>query len=708
MNKSTIFLAFLTCFTGLIAMEEHSESGSIQNPILGISQDAIYQEIKKAYRELALQNYVENSETTGFVATTEDGKKYHFNQHMIALCKTLSTLLEDTPDEPTNDPIPLPHTISSAHFDYVYKWLLILAIDNSEHLEALIKVIEEDTFDNNLKASQIQSLIHIVAYLDIQMPGLVEMLEERKHCTKVILADGHIWASEELLSNCSVLENMQDFDNNDDEDIELSDITSDIFRAIVGPHYTRSFIELEKPDQKKFKIPTQLIQEIISTDRLGNEIALEQTIKQLLHFIKANLNPESFNAVIDALHTVLTSVPETIQYRIYGLLLHEYYAVEQYFGDRGPLLAKTDELTLQQKIDYLLFYSMIVAPLPEDNKLALKELASLKKLVVSSPTFFEFGKIWQGRLMKSMYPRTAKSVAYEFKARKNAVNHKRGLVKLAAKKIVDDYFNNISKEQLLENIDAHAADFNKKILNIPDELKIDIAYALFEKTMKRILISKQMPYGKKRGFLRKRESIPQPEYSCAQELLNFAFMHHCLSHSKEGRKSELIKFIDSKLYKELFESQQEYLDTLVEEGYAHNIIARIADNKRVIETAFRNGCLDFGIGYASSIGFQAFEQAILNSCYSDNSSWIKKCTLGLTSLGLKAAYYYGLTKMPRLSQDPYTRILGSALGSYTTSDCYCNPLWNCFEIIKVLYTNAYTHGAVEFGPQAVKDFFRKQ
>ena len=103
-------------------------------------------------------------------------------------------------------------------------------------------------------------------------------------------------------------------------------------------------------------------------------------------------------------------------------------------GIEGPLLAKTDELTLQQKIDYLLFYSMIVAPLPEDNKLALKELASLKKLVVSSPTFFEFGKIWQGRLMKSMYPRTAKSVAYEFKARKNAVNHKRGLVKLAAKK----------------------------------------------------------------------------------------------------------------------------------------------------------------------------------------------------------------------------------------------------------------------------------
>ena len=670
MNKSIIFLAFLTCFTGLMAMEENQKSNV----------------------ELSAKAYV---------VKTSDGKEYAFDACMISFSPTLQHFIHDEAYQEAPGPIPLPSTIASEDFDTVYAWFKRLALYANFNIYCGFQAIERELLETDLKQSQLQALLDIVHYLEIR--SLVEIVEGRKLCLKFILKDEAIlWVHPDDLKNCSTLVSIQEMGTND-EAIEFRDISRDTFWAIITSDSTqRAYF-----DQKKFIIPSQLIQELIYADRLGNETLLKKIIDQLVSSLIKNLNVTSFNGILNVLHEAFMHIPETVHYDIFKELLQTYESIDERMIAKSyhdtSVLQKTDELSLQEQIDFMLFYILSFNESPKNSK-------SLKKLVLSSPTFFAFSKPWQDKLLEPMQWRTRKGIKFEFNIRKNAVDvdNERGLVKIAAKKIVDGYFSTVQKEKLLENIDSWYADFNKKIASMPEELKVDVANALIEKTMKRMEISEGMPKGEKRGFLALISHIPKPPCNKQPEKkLNFAFIYHCLSYTKTGNQHQLMPFYNSKLYqKGLSEEAKTYLNTLIEEGYGYPATYHRIEYERIKKTAFRDKWLDFGIGYAASIGFQAFEQTILNSFYSDDASSLKKCALGLTSLGLKTAYYYGLAKMPCFAQVPNERILGSALGSYVTSHCHGNPVLNGIEAIKIFYGHAYAWGAAQFGPQEVKNFFR--
>ena len=230
-------------------------------------------------------------------------------------------LVTDIPIE-EDEPIPLPNTISSADFDHCFAWLHI--IKNSSDNESAISKILQYTYDHNLKYSTLETLIRIVDFLDIQVPGLLAALENRRDCVKVELQDAEVWISSKTLEQCSVFANALDFEN--DDPIELPEMNRKMFESIVGVNNMQEKKQ-ENNKEPKFIIPADFVDVVIQADKFGNEILLNEKVDELVKLIKSYVCRQahkesgicfynSFDTMCNTVTKVFNSLPESIQFKI--------------------------------------------------------------------------------------------------------------------------------------------------------------------------------------------------------------------------------------------------------------------------------------------------------------------------------------------------------------------------------------------------------
>jgi len=630
MKKLLLFTVFLTCFTGSQAMEDQGQ------------------------REITLK--------------ASNGNLYHLDENMVSRCQTLLDLMEDVKKN-DGSVIPLPDSITVSNFDHVYEWLKIINSYTDEQnclypfsrLPSIDAIIQY-TFDYDLRSSVLQSLIDIVVYLDIQVPDLLDALNERKSMIKVVLQDSSIWIAPEKLKNCNAFANLIE-DENDDA-IELNEMTREVFESIIG-------ISKRKQEQCALKnsiFPENLIEEMIQADKIGNEVALNKAIKDLQLLIINRLSGyrfnmiakiESFDMVADALKDVFQKIPDTVQY----LIFEECFKLISIYESKLEGFAKDNELTLQQKVEFILFYRFIVdnyfytAKLPDNIKLDFyKKLLSLKR-------FYALNSKWQTILIDNLPVSIKERIKNEFRCRKIAVNKERGLVKLCKASAIKKWENDINMINYI-TFDVVVERIEKDLNKLPQEVAEELCASLIEHLIDTIKFG---PI-----FTRVLVNLNQLKITQRDILSPLLFV---VAFYNDKTENSMVELVTSKTYKNFSEAVKEVIVS-TNPTYFEKVFYVANTSPMLVKHPFVGDIVLGGVGgFSAGILSQAFLKKM------SNPNLLSQIGLGAA----RVAWYYGCYKlalMPHTNSIMYhvdfhhelanleidtrytLRIISAALGAY--------------------------------------------